>query len=133
MPVVMITATEPGDWEEGSAYIVLVRKYLERELDRSMVGLSSLGPSPFHSDFFLELAQQQDHPLVVRRKKPTHGYSQHWCSYKTENHDEDVRRILREVLQELSPELTVGIPVKPITCSGANRSPVPAQIDHPFR
>jgi len=27
----------------------------------------------------------------------------------------------------------VGIPVKPITCSGANRSPVPAQIDHPFR
>jgi len=27
----------------------------------------------------------------------------------------------------------LGIPVKPITCSGANRSPVPAQIDHPFR
>ncbi len=24
----------------------------------------------------------------------------------------------------------VGIPVKPITCSGANRSPVPAQTDH---
>jgi len=27
----------------------------------------------------------------------------------------------------------VGIPVKSITCSGANRSPVPAQTDHPFR
>lgn len=80
MPLVMVTATEPRGWKAGAAYIVLVRKYLERELDQSVVGLSSLGPSPFHSDFFLGLTEKQDRPLVVRREKPTDGYSQHWCS-----------------------------------------------------
>ena len=106
MPVVMITATEPGGWEEGSAYIVLVREYLKRELDPSVVGLSCLGPSPFHSDFFLELVQQQDRPLVVRRERPADGYSQHRCSCEKPKHDENWRQVLREVLYELSPELT---------------------------
>ena len=105
MPLVMITATEPGGWKEGATYIVLVREYLERELDEAVIGLSCLGPSPFHSDFFLELVQQQDRPLVVRREKPALGYFQHWCSYEKTKHDDDVRQILREVLHELSPEL----------------------------
>ena len=106
MPLVMITATEPNGWEEGSAYVVLVREYLERELDQSVVGLSYLGPSPFHSDFFLDLVQQQGRPLVVRREQPAHGYSQHWCSYKKRSEDDTVRQVLREVLRELRPELT---------------------------
>lgn len=32
--------------------------------------------SPFHGNFFLELAQQQDRPLSVRREKHTLGYPQ---------------------------------------------------------
>ena len=106
MPLVLITAMEPGGWKAGAAYIVLVRKYLERELDQSVVGLSTLGPSPFHSNFFLELVQQQDRPFVVRREKPTDGYSQHWCSYESTNHGDDVRQVIREVFHELGPELT---------------------------
>lgn len=105
MPLVMVTATEPGGWRAGSDYIVLVRKYLERELDKSVVALSCLGPSPFHSDFLLELVQQQDRPLVVRREQPTDGYSQHWCSYENTSQDANMRQALRDVLHELSPEL----------------------------
>ena len=105
MPLAMVTATEPGGWRAGSDYIVLVRNYLERELDKSVVALSSLGPSPFHSDFLLELVQRQDGPLVVRREKPTDGYSQHWCSYQNTDQDANVRRVLDMVFHELRPEL----------------------------
>ena len=109
MPLVMVTATEPVGWKAGSTYIILVREYLQRELDESMVGLSCLGPSPFHSDFSLELGQQQGRPLIVRREQPTLGYSQHWCSYESSGHDDenDIRQALSEVLAELTPELTV--------------------------
>ena len=99
MPLVMVTATEPVGWKAGSTYIILVREYLQRELDESMVGLSCLGPSPFHSDFFLELGQQQGRPLIVRREQPTLGYSQHWCSYESSGHDDENENDIRQALR----------------------------------
>ena len=106
MPLVMVTATEPGGWRAGSTYIMLIREYLKRELDSSVVGLSVLGPSPFHSDFLLKLVQQQERPLVVGREQPTFGYSQHWCRYASTSHDKSTRQALSAVLAELTPELT---------------------------
>ena len=107
MPLVVVTATEPDGWRDGSTYIILVREYLKRELDESVVRLSCLGPSPFHSDFFLELVQQQDCSLTVRRENPTHGYSQHRCSYKCTRSNDNVIDVLSKVLEELTPELSL--------------------------
>ena len=107
MPLAVVTASEPGPQMAGSTYIVLVREYLKRELDKS-VRLSCLGPSPFHGNFFLKLVQEQDPPLSVRREKHTLGYSQYWCSYSYDstNRDDNSREALRDVLDELTSELT---------------------------
>lgn len=105
MPLMLVNASGGGRPETGSSYIILVREYLRRELDASVVGLSFLGPSPFHSDFFLQLAQEQDRPLVVERKKAAHGYSLHVCRYASAKQDYSMQEALRDVLGQLSPEL----------------------------
>ncbi len=104
MPLMVATALETKHRESGSTYIILIREYLKRELDQSVMCLSCLGPSPFHSDFFLEFVQEQDRPLVVRRE-PDLGYSRHWCSYESRGHGDNARQALGDILWQFRPEL----------------------------
>lgn len=56
MPVAIVTPIEPSKESDPSTALMLVRKFIEKEFKEKSfdyVDFQSLGPSPFHADFFI--------------------------------------------------------------------------------
>lgn len=56
MPVTIVTPIDPSECPDPSIAVMLVRKFLEQKFEESdfnYIDLQSIGPSPFHADFYI--------------------------------------------------------------------------------
>jgi len=86
MPVAFVECIGASRESSPSSAVVLLREYLKKELEAQSgnIRLETLGPSPFHADFFL-LPQQ------TQKTKRQAGQSQFQCSLQhQEGYDEIV-------------------------------------------
>lgn len=65
-PVTFITCVDPTPDHLPSEAVVVVREFLRREFERvDHVRFEVLGPSPFHSDFYVEQSARQEEPGLI--------------------------------------------------------------------
>lgn len=104
-PCTFVTCLE-GE-ADGTAGVVLVREFLQRELPRhqSDVTLSTLGPSPFHARVAVERRSAESDLAGVERL-PSRGYADYriWMPYAGE---EDLREVARDIQLGLADELSI--------------------------
>ena len=105
MPLAVIRPIGTTGWSRfsPSTAVMVVRDYLLMELENSDVELSVLGPSPFHGNFFIELADQEPRFSVVCERQL--GYQTYKCrcrrdSYRTP--ESAIDDLISEVGNELS-------------------------------
>jgi hypothetical protein len=87
--------------------VVLVREFLSQELSRSElpIRLDYLGPTPFHSDCFMEGADSIGSQLRSQVKHRT-GYDERTYQFDSDIYP-DARTAMDNLLQDLLPELSL--------------------------
>jgi len=100
-PVAFFTALDGGPDDGASGGVAAVRKFLEKNLT-GRIEVTTVGPSPFHSDFFLRPGKEMDAPfaLEIRRRE---GYYIHNFTYNTDEF-ESVDEALKELFDLIRRE-----------------------------
>lgn len=111
LPVTVVESVNPSQRGRPSTAVVIVRRFLERELNTSESGyikFESLGPSPFHANCYIEPGDPQgDNDVdwdVWSERIPRRGYDDILFYYNEvafANEEEVRNAVIEEILDEL--------------------------------
>ena len=106
-PITIVEALNDDPEYEPSNGVILCREFLDncfRDSEETEIIFETLGPSPFHADFFLIPSEKKELHRFDFERTPSHGYDRIVFRYNPDDFD-DVEETFQDLIYHLDSQL----------------------------